>query len=128
MAASSPQPLPPHAFGEILIHLRYQPQEKLDIKIQFNDSSLLSLNSPPTSPSFFIETLSFAHSIRRIYLFLRTKKEAKIRDIRLDGISIPKRSKILGPWQNIYHLITSLPQPLSYGSFHYLRVDSDKGI
>lgn len=123
-----PQPLPPNAFGEILIRLRNQPKEKLNVKIQFADASQLSLAIPPVPPPIFLETLSFDHSIRNIYLFLRTEdKEAKIKDVRLDGVSILKRTKILGPWRDIYHLVISLPQPLSYGSFHYLGVESDKG-
>jgi len=121
-----PDPLPPKSFGEILIRLRNQPQKDLTAKIKFSDSSTIEISQPPNPPSLSLETLAFDKNISKIYLFIRGKP-SKIKDILLDGHSLLKRSKILGFWKDICPIIVALPQPLRYGSFHYLRLDTDKG-
>lgn len=123
-----PDPLPPNSYGEILIRLRHKPKEKLKIKLLFSDTSGLSLSLTPTPPPISIETLAFDHSIRTIFLFLRLRNgEVKIKNVYLDGQSFTRRTKILGSWRNICPIIISLPHPLSYGSFHYLKIETTKG-
>ena len=121
-----PDPLPPKSFGEILIRLRNQPQRDLTAKIKFSDFSEMEIAQSPNPPSLSLETLAFDKNISKIYLFIRGKP-SKIKDILLDGHSLLKRSKILGFWKDICPIIVSLPQPLRYASFHYVRLDTDKG-
>ncbi|MBC7330294.1 hypothetical protein H5T88_08055 [bacterium] len=121
-----PDPLPPKSFGEILIRLRNHPQKDLRAKIKLTDSSAIEISQPPNPPTLSLETLAFDENISKIYLFLKGKP-SKIKEILLDGYSLLKRSKILGFWKDFCLIIVSLTQPLRYGSFHYLRLDTDKG-
>ncbi len=122
-----PDPLPAKSFGEILIRLRSQPKGVLKGKIDFDDSSSLPFTLSPFPLSISLETLAFAKDIRKIYLFLKANGNIKIKDVLLDGRSLLKRTRILGFWHYIRPIIISLPQALPYGSFHYLRIDTNTG-
>ncbi|MCS7224425.1 MAG: hypothetical protein NZ959_07705 [Armatimonadetes bacterium] len=128
-----PSPLPPKAFGELLIRLRDAPSKPLSLTLHFDDGTNLSLTVPIRPPSVRLEGITF-DSNGHLHAFLELAGESKsghekVTEVWLDGEKVTQKSRILSPrfWQNICPVVIQPPRTLPYGSFHYLRIDTTVG-
>jgi hypothetical protein len=126
-----PNPIPAEGFGELLIRLREAPKEPTALEVQTSTKETLRLKIQPALTPIRMEGLAFDEKGERIFAFVELVGEGKQRITRvlLDGEDVTKRTFILSPnfWFNVCPIVVRSPKRLAFGSFHYLRVDTDKG-
>jgi len=127
-----PNPVPAKGFGELLVRMREAPKETIALEVQTSDKKTLHLKIQPTPTPIRIEGLAFDRDGKQIFAFVElvSDEEQRITRVWLDGKDVTERTRILSPnfWQNVCPIVVSSPEPLAFGSFHYLRVDTDKGV
>ncbi len=125
-----PNPVPAKGFGELLVRMREAPKETIALEVQTSDKKTLHLKIQPTPTPVRIESLAFDEEGKQIFAFLELVSDDRQRITRvwLDGKDVTERTRILSPnfWQNVCPIVISAPNWLTFGSFHYLRVDTDK--
>ncbi len=126
-----PNPVPAKGFGELLVRMREAPKETIALEVQTSDKKTLHLKIQPTPIPVRIESLAFEEEGKQIFAFLELVSDdgQRITRVWLDGKDVTERTRILSPnfWQNVCPIVISAPNRLTFGSFHYLRVDTDKG-
>jgi hypothetical protein len=126
-----PNPIPAEGFGELLIRLREAPREPIAIEVQTSTKGTLRLKIQPAPTPVRMEGLAFDEKGEQIFAFVELVGEGKQRITRvlLDGEDVTKQTLILSPnfWFNVCPIVVRSPKRLAFGSFHYLRVDTDKG-
>jgi hypothetical protein len=126
-----PNPIPAEGFGELLIRLREAPKEPTALEVQTSTKETLRLKIQPALTPIRMEGLAFDEKGERIFAFVELVGEEKQRITRvlLDSEDVTKQTLILSPnfWFNVCPIVVRSPKRLAFGSFHYLRVDTDKG-
>jgi hypothetical protein len=126
-----PNPIPTNGFGELLVRLREVPKEPIALEVQTSQKETLHLKVQPAPTPVRIEGLAFDEDGKQIFAFLElvSDEKMKITKVWLDGKDVTERTLILSPkfWQNVCPIVIGVPDRLIFGSFHYLRIDTDKG-
>ncbi len=128
-----PNPLPANAFGELVIRFRSIPAKPIRIEVQLQDGDGITVRVPVTPPVARLESLSFGEDGRQLFVYLECTgggdPPKRVRKVYLDGSDITRRARVLSRnfWQGLCPIVLHLPQPLSPGSFHYLRIDTTAG-
>ncbi|MDW8368294.1 MAG: hypothetical protein RMK49_20820, partial [Abditibacteriales bacterium] len=128
-----PNPLPPRSFGELLIRTRSTSLKPFVIEAQLSDNATLRLTVPITPPSVRLEGWGLDDE-GKICAFLEfvgepNAKPPKVTKVWLDGEDVTRRTRLLAPnfWRNLCPIVIQSTQPLRFGSFHYLRIDTTAG-
>jgi len=128
-----PNPLPANAFSELVIRFRSIPAQPIRIEVQLQDGDGITVRVPVTPPVARLESLSFGEDGRQLFVYLECTgggdPPKRVRKVYLDGSDITRRARVLSRnfWQGLCPIVLHLPQPLSPGSFHYLRIDTTAG-
>ena len=123
-----PNPIPAGNSADITIRLRYIPKEKyLYISTENKKSPRTKINTKKPE-TFEIASVNFNDSINHIYLYLRNNKNFTVDSIIIDNKNkISLENKILKSQNGFLPVEISLKTSWDYGSFHNIRVITNKG-
>lgn len=126
-----PDPVPPGAVAEVNIRLQAQPQQnRLRVRLSGEGWTTAELTvRTADDPVLRLAGVNFSPDIRRLYLYLRRLdgQEFRIRQVRLDGRTLPLPASVPGSSKGFLPLALDLPAPLEFGSFHFFEVTDSTG-
>lgn len=123
-----PNPVPPKSFFEVIIRLRYPPEEAInEILLHTDKDEVIRCEVAMEMPKLNIAYVGFSREIDTLYVYVEGEEGQKLSRIYLDGDDVTTKARIYPQFHNLSFVELNLDEPLEYGSYHVIKVINSNG-